>query len=880
MRLRILLFVGAALACVGSLAAAEPLASAEHRFGSGQIDEVPDFQRHVLPLLTRLGCNGRACHGSFQGKGGFRLSLFGYDFKADLQALAGGNDSRVDLNEPADSLILLKPTEEIPHEGGLRFKEGGWEYRLLHRWIETKAQGLQPDAAQFDELQLEPSQIQFAQQNQKVQLRVIAKWSDGTSEDVTPLCRFNSNNEAIATVTENGLIQSVGPGDTDIIVFYDNGVGSVPVLRPLSDKHGTDYPVVETPTRIDQLVVEKLRPLGVVPSGLCNDSDFLRRVSVDLTGTLPSVTEVKMFLTDDSSDKRTRKIDELLSRPEHATWWTSKLCELLGIAPHTMADRKVVVRQAGQAFDWINRRIGENRSYDEIVAGIVLSQSRQPGQSYEDYVQETAAYFRKDSPKDFTERDNMPHFWSRKDLKTPEEKGLAFAYSFLGVRLRCAECHKHPFDQWTRDDFRQFTAFFKPIVYGRQPDGEKWNKEFWKQMLEEYGKDKNFRRQGMNRMTSGQTFPWSEVYIGQQKRKRTRSNRTDKRRDWVRELEKAELRIAQLPADAEPKKRELETEKLVSLLKQYREQLVDFIDRNDMASVDNNRRMAEYRAVLDYVDERLATLQAKRLLTGGRMQLAEVDDPRKVLLKWLRSGENRYFAKAFVNRVWAAYFGIGIIDPPDDINPANPPSNKALLDYLTKGFVDHGYDMRWLHREIANSRTYQLSWKPNDTNRLDNHNFSHAKLRRLPAEVIRAALHRAVASSNRPQADVHESHREAFLAETYLLEIFGKPTDSTNCECDRSSSANLLQTIYLHNDREMQSLLDNAKWIRELAAARTSADPADVIQEAYLRTLSRYPTDEETKIAADHLRSASDISSGVRDLLWVLFNSKEFLIAR
>src|SRR4051812_25215425 len=169
--------------------AGEVLPPASERFAKSETQEKPSFQRHVLPLLGRLGCNGRACHGSFQGQGGFRLSLFGYDFQADHEALLGGKTPRVNVKEPLDSLILKKPSLTIDHEGGERMKKDGWEYRLLLRWIQSGAKPLDKGAAEFDRLEVMPPEIHFHAPGDKVQLKVVAHWRDGSQEDVTPLCR-------------------------------------------------------------------------------------------------------------------------------------------------------------------------------------------------------------------------------------------------------------------------------------------------------------------------------------------------------------------------------------------------------------------------------------------------------------------------------------------------------------------------------------------------------------------------------------------------------------------------------------------------------------------------------------------------------------------
>lgn len=340
--------------------------------------ETPDFKQHVVPLLGKLGCNGRACHGSFQGRGGFRLSLFGYDFDADHDEIYG----RVDPEVPSDSLFLQKALMQVQHEGGQRVKEGTWEHQLLRRWIESGSSGQVAEPAILTKLEVTPNEILFSADDQKQQLKAVAIWSDGSTEDVTALCRFQTNDDQIADITEDGLVQSGLSGDTHVVAFYDSAVVPIPVIRPVSDQFGDRYPATQTPTKIDELVVQKLRKVGIVQSDLCTDAEFLRRVSLDVTGTLPTSKEVREFLADSSTDKRSRKIDELLERPGYVAWWTTRLCDFTGNSDDKLNNVTPVRPEASkQWYAWIEKRVRENMPYDDIVEGIVMAVSRDPGES-------------------------------------------------------------------------------------------------------------------------------------------------------------------------------------------------------------------------------------------------------------------------------------------------------------------------------------------------------------------------------------------------------------------------------------------------------------------------------------------------------------------
>ncbi|QDU03961.1 Leucine Rich repeats (2 copies) [Gimesia chilikensis] len=760
---------------------------------------VPDFQKHVIPLLGRLGCNSRNCHGSFQGRGGFQLSMFGYDFKLDHDNLL----ERIDKQHPKQSLVLNKPTSEDEHEGGLRLPPGGWEQKLLHNWIAAGAASVSPKGPRFVRLEVTPRQIVFKKKGESATLKAIAVWSDGTREDVTCLTRFESKDDSVAEVTPEGVIQAKAPGDTYVISYYDNGIFSTQVLQPVREYQPGEYPEVPTPTVVDRHVLNKLQKLGIQPSELCTDEEFLRRVSLDMTGTLPTPDEIRDFLKDPSTEKRSQKIEELLARPGYVAWWSLKLSDLTGSNAGYLGGTEMAQPVAGQWNAWIRRRVEDNVGWDKIVSGIILGTSRLPGQTFEEFMAQQSEFTSVKDRADFTALDNsMPHYWARSNMTVPSDKALAFGYTFLGMRLDCAQCHKHPFDEWSQQDFKLFTEFFTRIKFGVPPDARVLHEET-RNMLGVPVKLNTaaLRRQSYLRIAAeGRSIPWREVYIE--------------------------------PAQG---------------------------------------------------DQQLA-----KLLGGEEINISQIQDPREVLMAWMLNEPNHYFAKAFVNRIWAHYFNVGIINPPDDLNQANPPSNKALLDYLVQGFIESGYDMKWLHQTIANSRTYQLSWRPNESNRKDTRNFSHAVLRRLPAEVAIDAIQQATAGDRKLLQHVSKmdgrkitQHPLSFQARSidFSLLVFGKPLRTTNCDCERQDQPTLLQSLYVRNDAEMLSQLTRPDgWLAEMkqqtldAAARK-----EFIQEAYLRTLSRLPEESELQDSQEYLQTTKTIQEGLQDLMWALLNTQEFI---
>ncbi|MEO6788582.1 MAG: DUF1549 domain-containing protein, partial [Chthoniobacteraceae bacterium] len=671
-----------------------------------------------VPLMSRAGCSGRECHGSFQGRGGFQLSLFGYDFDKDHEAITqgkGGEDEiRVDLKDPVKSLILTKPSlDGEEHKGKKRFDKGSWEYNLILKWIQAGAKNDLAETGDFSRLEVLPKELVFKKAGDGIQLKVIAHWKDGTVEDVTQLTRFRTNDESVAVVNDSGLVTAKTPGDTHIVAFYDNGVEPVPAVLPVSDRVGAKFPAVKTHTKVDEFVIAKLRKTGILPSEICTDTEFLRRASLDVTATLPTPSEIEAFVKDTAKDKRARKIDELLSRPGYAAWWTTKLCDFTGNNPRLIRTngnngRNLNGQMSKQWYEWIYKRIADNTPYDQLAAGIVLATSRTaPDQKYGDFVHEMGSYFRKENPADFADRPNLPYYWMRQNVQKPEEKALAFAHTFLGVRIECAQCHKHPFDQWTKTDFAHFQAFFSGVAGGyKGGGGDKMSKEAAaaaaaagemtpaslraeiKTIVDKAmegvvvdpkkgnQKQKYEQTEIARRIGAGEPIPWDEVYV--------------------------------------------DIKRVGQPMKQ---------DKKDVKG-----------------SSRVIT---PKILGGTEVMMEHYNDPRAPLMEWLRSKENPYFAKAFVNRVWASYFSRGIVEPADDLNLANAPSNAELFNYLANGFVAHNFDIKWLHREILNSDTYQRSWKTNETNRLDEKNFSHAVIRRLPAEVVFDAIAMATASTDK-----------------------------------------------------------------------------------------------------------------------------------
>ena len=275
------------------------------------------------------------------------------------------------------------------------------------------------------------------------------------------------------------------------------------------------------------------------------------------------------------------------------------------------------------------------------------------------------------------------------------------------------------------------------------------------------------------------------------------------------------------------------------------------------------------------------------LLRSARVKLNPGDDPRKPVVDWMLDPANPWFARAFVNRVWAGYFHVGLVEPPDQFTPANPASHPGLLEWLSDEFVRSGFDMKWLHRQIVGSRAYQRSWRPNETNQDDRRNFSRSIPRRVPAEVVYDAMKQATARTDRQVSVRRDLRRRASgylsmrMAGTHAMNVFGKPDRSTNCDCERVNEPTLLQAIFTQNDPLVRLRIADSGWIVEIEDALAEGqvpDRSGLIRQVWLRTVGRYPTDAEHRRADAHLDSVNSLPEGIGDLLWAMMNTKEFLL--
>jgi hypothetical protein len=400
----------------------------------------PTFHTDVAPILSRFGCNSSACHGKAEGQNGFKLSVFGFDQQADYDALVReGRGRRVFPAAPDESLLLGKASGMVPHGGGARLSVNSKEYRVLRDWIAAGARWM-PQTPRVVSIEVFPNEriLEFESQQQ---LLVMALFDDGSRRDVTDLARFRSNNEGMASVDEQGLVHvGKATGHVAVMAEFLNHMDTLQILIPNPDTQNQTAPAVDSSASIiDRLVGQRLRQLNISPASLTDDATFMRRLYVDTIGTLPTAAETRQFLADDSEDKRAKLVEDLLKRPEYAVYWALRWSDILHV------DRAVLGhRRAYAYYRWIRQNLESNRPMDEFARDIT-----------------TASGFLDESPQG--------SFYQA--LTEPGARASAFSQVFLGIRIDCAECHHHPFDRWSQQDYYGMTAYFarvstKPLPLG------------------------------------------------------------------------------------------------------------------------------------------------------------------------------------------------------------------------------------------------------------------------------------------------------------------------------------------------------------------------------------------------------------------------------
>jgi hypothetical protein len=824
-------------------------------------DGVPSFTRHVEAVFSRLGCNAGACHGAVKGQNGFKLSLFGADPALDQERLlreSGGR--RLDLLQPDGSLLLLKATGRALHAGGKRTAAGTSEYQLLRQWIAAGAPADSPERSRVVLLQIRPAE-QTARPGESYRLRVEATFADGGVEDVTALCFFEALDQSVATV-DNGQVTAHGAGATAILARYR----AEPAISLITVPHTANqpFPNIVPHNFIDRHVLDMLRRLNIPPADVADDATFLRRVALDVTGALPAPAEVRAFLCDTDSNKRVKKIDELLQRPGYAALWTLLFCDLLKASDFGVyADGIRQEVDAPRFQQWVRARLDENIPYDQFVERILTATSRD-GRDVETWANEVVRMEEGYAPgrKDldlYRQRRTLDLYWQR-GSSSGVDAALQVAHAFLGLRLECAQCHRHPHDVWQQDDLLSFANFFMRVrKIGFQDGSEK-------------------------------KYPEVAVIF---KRLNDEAKKLTDDAKKLRDTSYKKLENATKAAktDAERKAAAADFEKL-------KHQLAEIDRRSKMLPEAARRLMHSEVRFLDpgtafaTVTSPIGTQTSKRyrlLGQSGAIDVGKDQDPRQVVMAWLRRPENPYFARAIVNRIWAHYFGRGIIDPPDNLSPFNPPSHPELLRELCDGFIKNHYDLKWLHRAILTSRTYQQSSIPGDVNDFDHTHYAYFYLRRLPAEVLVDAINQATGTTEKMNMEYFHWPREMKTIEipytpnnpfvTFMLTTFGKPkrNAAVQCDCERDGTASALQVLsFANHPRVWAKIADEKGQVAHIV--KEISDDDRRIEEVFLLTLSRLPTDAERQACRKYLQESATPTKGLKGLMWSLLNTREFIL--
>ncbi len=721
-------------------------------FGPGSYGEPIRFRNDVMAVLSRAGCNQGACHGNQNGKNGFKLSLRGEDPAFDFTVLTRGMlGRRTNPLQPEESLLLLKATATVPHEGGRRFPVASPEYDILHHWIRGGLPADPPDTPVVRRLEVTPAERVLIEPADRVQIHVRATFSDGQVRDVTRLAVYEPSN-LIVEVTPSGEVRRQQAGETAVLVRYLDKQATVQ-LAFVPARPQFVWPDVPQANFIDRHVFAKLRALRLLPSALASDSAFLRRAYLDVLGALPSTEETRAFLNEARPDKRARLVDQLLERPEFADFWALKWADLLRNEEKTL-DRKGV-----QEFHhWIRQRLAEGKPLNEFARELIAARGST-------YSYPAANYYRA--------------------LRDPMIRAEATAQVFLGVRLQCAKCHNHPFEQWTQNDYYSLAAFFPRVQY---------------RIVE--------------------------------------NNRRDR----------------------------LDTHEFDG------EQIVWVAREGEVQHPRTGQRMPP------------------RFLGAPTPPLADAEDRLRLLADWIAAPDNPFFARTQANRIWYHLLGRGIVDPIDDFRASNPPINGPLLEALAEELAAHQFDVRHLIRTILNSRTYQLVASPNETNRDDEANFSHALVRPLQAEQLLDALAlvldapvrftgspRGVRAVQLPGVRAVRERGQRPTAADQFLKLFGKPDRLLTCECERSDDTTLGQALQLTSGELVNEMLiePNNRIGRLLAEGKSDAE---ILEEFYLVALSRLPTPQEQHIASTLLQRAKSRRIALEDIVWGLVNAKEFLL--
>ena len=709
------------------------------------------FRHDVMPVLSKAGCNGGGCHGALDGKGGFRLSLNAYDPATDYYNITRENRGRrIEFAAPTSSLFVTKPTAAVRHKGGKVLHENSEAYRILTLWIQQGAPGPSDNDPKIDRFEISPTLSQL-KKGQAQQLTARAFFSDGTERDVTQWVRFASTDATVAEVDEaTGLTTVIGHGDGAVTAWYSGQIALARIRSPWPNVI-PDETYSQAPRRnvIDDAVLDLLRRLNLKPSPRSSDSEFIRRVHLDVVGMLPTPKATRTFLADTSETKRDALIESLLAQPEFVDYWTYRLSDLFLIS-----GRKLRPDALKSYYQWLRGEMEKGTTWDQLVRQVI-------------------------SAKGDTMNNGATNFYSVH--QDPETMAENVSQAFMSLSINCAKCHNHPLEKWTNDQYYSFANLFARV------------------RAKGWGGD---ARNGNGART---------------------------------------LFIA---------------------------------DRGDL------------------IQPRTGKPRPPAPLDGQAIESDSPEDRREALAAWLIAPDNPYFTRSIANRVWANFFGRGIVEPVDDLRVSNPASNEQLLGEISSYLVENRYDLKALMRLILQSETYQRTSKPLAENMEDQKYYSRYYPRRLMAEVLQDAItsvthispkyDRITLSDGSTQGTsfYREGTRALQLFDSsvtsYFLKTFGRNEREITCECERSNKPSMVQVLHLSNGN---TLNNNLRSEQSCVNVMIPQSDEEIIEKTYLLCLSRMPSNAERKRLAEMFDATPEVErrAAIEDLFWALMTSREFL---
>lgn len=710
------------------------------RVGDATAEMTVSFTRDVLSILTIKGCNSSSCHGSPAGQSGFKLSLYASDAAADHDMILKAHKGRrLDLAQPANSLILRKPGYELPHGGGKLMTKDSDEYRSMLRWIEQGAQ-LDQGGARLDKLEIYPRDRILVGVKSRQPVVVIGRLSDGTTRDMSSEVRYSVVDTGVVSEPSQGAVTATGGGLTTVMARA-MGKTAVAQFVVIERRAGDDYPKAAAANFIDEQVYRKLREVNVAPYPVADDGMFLRRVYLDTIGQLPTPGEVGSFLLDQNPAKRARKIDALLERPEYANHWMVRFEDWFRNSQFNSQGRT-----NGSFKKWIHDMVEEDRPYTRTVTQLLTSQG------------------------DTTVRP-AGNFWHPAMdfmIKTFDVNKITPTVSrlFLGMRIECAECHNHPLENLTQDDFYGMAAFFARL-----------------KVKHGYGQ---YRRIWYNDREGEVTHPVSKKAV------------------------------------------------------------------------------------------------APKFLGAETPAISEDEDRRAVLAKWITSQPQ--FARATVNRIWAEYFRMGIVEPPDDFRSTNRPTNPELLEQLAQFFADSEYRFKPLHRLILNSRVYQSASRtperPGQSGPLERALFARYEPRQLSAETLLDMVGQVTAVPHDYRIYPLGTSATQLIASNgpdYFLGTFGFPR--RDILAPRTETPSLAQSLHMMNSDTIRLKVEQKDNVIGTLMDE-GVDDGAIVTMLWTRALCRTPSEAERKSIEAYMGREREAGRGRRrileNVLWVALNSKEF----